>query len=207
MQVATCSLPVDQAEVQYRVAGPEGALTVVLLHGASFSSQTWEDLGTLQVLAQAGYRGLAVDLPGFGGSQPNASGPGRWLRKLLHLLDLPRPVLVAPSMSGRYALPLVVEDAHLLAGLLVVAPVGIPKRAADLARITCPVLVLWGGDDKLIPPEQAELLADGVPHGQYVIWEGARHAAYMDDPARFHTLLLDFLQRVVPGSEPSPSVG
>jgi pimeloyl-ACP methyl ester carboxylesterase len=190
------SLQVDQAEVQYRVIGADEALTVLLMHGASFSSKTWEDLGTLNALAEAGYRGLAIDLPGFGGTQPNASGPARWLRKLMHLLNVDHPVLVAPSMCGRYALPLAVEDAHLLAGLLAVAPVGIPKHANELERITCPVLVLWGGEDKLIPPEQAEQLASGVPQGRYVIWEGAGHAAYMDEPARFHTLLLEFVQRI-----------
>lgn len=196
MEIEVRSLQVDQAEVQYRMVGPENAFTVLLLHGASFSSKTWEDLGTLGALAEAGYRGLAVDLPGFGNSQPNASGPARWLRKLMHVLNLHQPVLVAPSMSGRYALPLAVEDSHLFAGLLAVAPVGIPKDAADLARITCPVLVLWGAEDKLIAPEQAEQLAGGVLHGQHVIWEGAGHAAYMHDPPRFHALLLEFVQRI-----------
>lgn len=41
----------------------DGARNVLLLHGAKYSAQTWEDLGTLAVLADAGFRVAAVDLP------------------------------------------------------------------------------------------------------------------------------------------------
>uniref|UniRef100_A0A8C8Z3R6 Aminoacylase-1 n=1 Tax=Prolemur simus TaxID=1328070 RepID=A0A8C8Z3R6_PROSS len=37
---------------------------VVLLHGKAFNSHTWEQLGTLQLLSQRGYRAVALDLPG-----------------------------------------------------------------------------------------------------------------------------------------------
>jgi len=37
---------------------------VILLHGASSSSQVWNELKTMHLIAAVGYRAIAVDLPG-----------------------------------------------------------------------------------------------------------------------------------------------
>lgn len=39
---------------------------MVLLHGQAFTSKTWEELGTMAILAVNGYQALAMDLPGRG---------------------------------------------------------------------------------------------------------------------------------------------
>jgi len=38
--------------------------SVFFMHGAAFSSKTWEDIKTLQLVAAMGYRAVAVDVPG-----------------------------------------------------------------------------------------------------------------------------------------------
>ena len=38
---------------------------MVSLHGATLTSETWEETGTIQSLASAGYRVIAVDIPGL----------------------------------------------------------------------------------------------------------------------------------------------
>ncbi len=68
MENQSCVVEIDAAPVHYHVEGPGEGQLVVLLHGASFNAQTWKQRGTMRVLAEAGYRLYAVDLPGFGNS-------------------------------------------------------------------------------------------------------------------------------------------
>ncbi|UCF67824.1 MAG: alpha/beta hydrolase [Acidobacteriota bacterium] len=174
-------------------AGPEDGLPVVLLHGARFHSGTWHTTGTLELLATHGYHAVALDLPGFGASDALAAGPPFALGELVEQLRLERPVIVAPSMSGRYAFPLVIQSADTLAGFVPIAPGGVRDVTEQLRGIELPTLVIWGANDELVPAEQADELVRAISGSRKLIVENASHACYIDQPERFHDGLLEFL--------------
>ncbi len=187
-------IEIEGGRTHYLIEGGESGRPVVLLHGASFSAETWKQIGTMAALAHAGYLAYAVDLPGFGKSAPSKGSPNTWLRELLDQLSIERPVVASPSMSGRFSLPLVTDEPERVSGFVAVAPVGIPSFASRLDRINCPVLAIWGEHDRIVPIAQADLLIEKVAQGRKVVIAGGSHAPYMSDAAAFHTELHGFLR-------------
>ena len=173
--------------------GPESGRSVLLLHGAKFNADTWKDLGTLDVLAGAGFRAVALDLPGFGKSPRWTFDRATLLAELIPALGLGRPVLVAPSMSGSVSFPLILDHPELVSGFVAVAPAGTRKYARLLKDNPVPTLVVWGGHDRVFPVSQAKLLAASFKQASVVILPEAQHPAYLDQPERFHESLLAYL--------------
>ena len=177
-------IEIEGGRVHYRDAGGERGRPVVLLHGASFTSATWEEIGTLDALAQAGYRAIAVDLPGFGQSSPSHGSPRTWLRVLLDLLKVERPVIVSPSMSGRYSLPLVTDDPERVSGFVAVAPVGIPSSPPSSTGSPRRCWRSGARTIRLIPQEQADLLVRLGPLGSQGRHPGREPRALHERPRR-----------------------
>jgi len=184
---------IEDDRVHYRHFGGKNSKPLLLLHGANFSSLTWEQLGTMQLLVDEGYAPIAVDLPGYGRSHPTHLAPRNWLAQLTDIIAVKKPVIVSPSMSGRYMFPYVIDHPDAVAGIIAVAPVGISSYADKIGDIKVPVLAIWGENDRTVPLTDAKLLVKKVANGSLTVVPGASHAPYMNDAVFFHKAMLDFL--------------
>ena len=191
---------VGESTVQYQghpihmlTDGPEKGRAIVLLHGGRFDASTWKELGTLGVLADAGYRALAIDLPGAGKSPGWKMDPKTFLVGLIGVLEVKRPVVLSPSRSGNLSFPLILEHPTDVSGYVAIAPVGAERYASQLKQSPIPALIFWGERDQLFPPKLAQTLAAGFKNAEVVILPGAKHPAYLDQPKLFHEALLKFL--------------
>jgi 3-oxoadipate enol-lactonase len=60
----------------------------------------------------------------------------------------------------------------------------------DVIRV--PTLVLHGADDEVMDPRNGELLARGIPGAEYVLFEGAGHLLFWEEPERFAAAIGSF---------------
>ncbi|XP_029772494.1 protein ABHD14A isoform X1 [Suricata suricatta] len=174
---------------------------VVLLHGKAFNSHTWEQLGTLQLLAQRGYRAVALDLPGFGNSAPSKeasteAGRAELLERALRDLEVRNAVLVSPSLSGRYALPFLIQSHHQLRGFVPIAPASTQNYTQEqFWAVKTPTLILYGELDRILARESLRQLRH-LPNHSVVKLRDAGHACYVHKPQDFHLVLLAFLDHL-----------
>ena len=186
---------VDGHEVSYLEAGPAGGSPILLLHGAAYSSETWREVGTLDALALAGWRVVAVDLPG----KVTKPARGEFLVKLMAALAMAKPVLVSPSMSGKYAVPLVLDHAKgrrygshaQLAGWVAIAPTGVDaSMRGTLAAVALPTFAVYGEQDTS-GKDTTDLLMS-MPGATRWVVPGAQHPCYLDAPKEFNRELEKF---------------
>lgn len=102
-------------------------------------------------------------------------------------------VIVSPSMSGSFSVPLLLRKPALFAGFVPIAPaIGNGYKDEDFAALTgVPALILYGELDN--HGAHVSSMIHSMPGSQMVMIAGATHPAYLDKPEEFHELLVQFL--------------
>eukprot|EP00903_Cladosiphon_okamuranus_P005501 g5482.t1 len=171
---------------------PGVARNVLLLHGAKYSAQTWENLGTLAMLADAGFRVAAVDLPTSKMNRPRDETLELICRGLGMAEDSPAAI-VSPSMSGTFSVNLLLRKPELFAAYVPVAPGQVLSYPAQaFAAIDVPALIIYGEMDKM--GAKVSSLLQAIPSSHVLMIPAASHSCYLDEPELFHHRLLNFLQ-------------
>lgn len=192
--VSEKKISIGKSDVHYLEAGSAGGQEILLLHGKNFKSATWLETGTIEILEASGFHVFAVDLPGFGLSPANETGKPETLKAIIKALCLTTPVVVAPSMSGGYLLPVAADGNPPLKAFVAVAPVEIPEHVERLKGNTLPVLVIWGSDDQVVPLEHADIICEAMPNSEKVEIENGGHPTYLTNTDIFHSYLMGFLE-------------
>jgi pimeloyl-ACP methyl ester carboxylesterase len=102
------------------------------------------------------------------------------------------PVLVGASLGGHVALKYAAARIPVR-GLLLLAPVRVLEESLVEAyrRFRFPVRIICGSEDRVVSLEELRDLANRLPNAKLTVYEGARHAAYLDNPERFKRDLLE----------------
>ncbi len=64
---------------------------------------------------------------------------------------------------------------------------------ADIANLSMPVMGMYGKKDIIVSPKQAHVLSEYVPQAKVDWYNDAGHFIMLDQPDRFHTSVIDFL--------------
>jgi pimeloyl-ACP methyl ester carboxylesterase len=141
---------------------------------AQFTSQQRHRVKTLTLVAPAGMR--STEYP----TLDVLSTPGdQIVGSLASNFEVLKPWLPAGPdpdfMGARY------REATTLARLLWEKPWD-PKFMRYLHRINVPTLIVWGDEDKLVPPQHAALWKKALPNAKVEIFKGAGHLVLDEKP-------------------------
>ena len=183
-------------------SGRDSKGDVLWLHGASFDSSTWLKTKSLAAVAAAGYRSIAIDLPGYGQSHLEKNGnkgckknTETLLADLLAAFKLTKPVVITPSMSGKYALQTYADAPALARGYVMVAPVIPESWSPRPSSSSPPALVIYGSDD-VGGKERSEARLAKLPQATTFEIPHGSHPCYLDNPTAFNDKVVAFIKHV-----------
>jgi pimeloyl-ACP methyl ester carboxylesterase len=169
---------------------------IVFLHGLSYTADIWQRIGVLDYLMKKRVPFLALDMP-YGlksECQPKTRSPEKNIAYVNEAVKTVFgdvvPVLVGASIGGNMALRYAAK--FPVKGLLLIGPARVlePDLVQVYGKFKFSTTIIWGSQDNIISSEDMRALANKLPTAKLVVYDGANHSAYKDEPDRFkHDLL------------------
>ena len=106
------------------------------------------------------------------------------------------PVIVTPSMSGSFMVPLVMSGVTTdqVLAWIAVAPVGTGNARSVLPSVTIPTMIVMGERDTGIGSRSRDDLSLIPTATKPQVLPSAGHPAYLDQPDMWHTLIYNFIK-------------
>jgi pimeloyl-ACP methyl ester carboxylesterase len=177
----------------YRVPGTQ----IVFLHGLSYTIDIWQRIGVTELLMEKRVPFLALDMP-YGlrsKCQPKTRNPEANVavvaEAVKNVFGSTIPVLVGASIGGHIALRY--ANGFPVKGLLLIAPARALQEdlLQSYEKFNFPVKIIWGSQDNIVSGEDMRTLSGKIPNSKLLVYDGAKHSAYKDQPELFKRDLLE----------------
>jgi len=104
------------------------------------------------------------------------------------------PAGVSDELVDRY-FELTLREGNRRALRLRLQQLQMGEQAGRIATLALPTLVLWGGRDRLVPPDNARRFAADIRGATLIVFDTLGHVPQEEDPARTAAAVIDFLER------------
>jgi pimeloyl-ACP methyl ester carboxylesterase len=111
-----------------------------------------------------------------------------WVRRLALFAAFRDPSVMSPELAAE-TMPLFGGPGSADA----VAAAGRAVNATVPESITCPVLLVWGEHDAIVPPRSAHDMHERLPDSELAVFTRAGHSPMVEFPDRFNDLVLQFI--------------
>ncbi len=173
---------------------------VLLMHGYSFSSNEWVNIGAIEQFSSMGYRTIMLDYPGFGKSdsldeyrirEGQILNAGKFICSFLDHVGVKSCTAIGPSMGGGILIDSWSFCRDRLNSMILVAPAWFHQ--SNLSDITCKKLFVWGDKDDIIPLSGVEPIIRKLQNSNLEVIEGGKHAAYLNKPQEFFDICRKYM--------------
>lgn len=70
-----------------------------------------------------------------------------------------------------------------------------PKLERRLSLVTCPTLIIWGVNDRIVPLPYADAFKKAIPHAEVVKLEGTGHVPILEKAEEWDNAVIEFLRK------------